>query len=375
MNRKERQEEAKKEADKNETAKSHELKMEKENSALKKLQAAAGLVDKSQVERLDWMYEQSAVQQKKTDEELMNMPIEGQSSKDLEDVKALGENISGSLFLKSATKTTEDMLRKLREDPLFQIRREEQNARAQLLSNPLVMQRIQKKQQKLGKKEKKKVKKAQKKEKKHAKKAAKKDKKANKKGKSSSSDSSADSDDSGAAARGAGAAAHGGRRSASRSPRRKQSQQQSEVERPGLGARRAKEPEKDLSHLGPSGAIVSRREEFAKQTEERKELALASRGAPRRMSEEEKKRKLDEMRADANRHDKRKDERILAAEKYEKEIDERDEKSRATSDQSYLREVRKEAFGGGQDSMADRLKSQRHRRQKNMNDPLERDDK
>merc|ERR1719261_1589870 len=98
-------------------------------------------------------------------------------------MKALQESTAGSLFLKSATKTTEDMMRKLREDPLFQIRREEQAAKASLLANPLVQAKLQKKQEKASKKQDKKMKKAMKKEKKAA-----------KKGKKSSSSSSSDSD-------------------------------------------------------------------------------------------------------------------------------------------------------------------------------------
>merc|ERR1719343_1908498 len=114
------------------------------------------------------------------------MPVTAQSDKDVEDVKRLNENTAGSLFLKTATKTTEDMLRKLREDPLFQIRREEQNARASIMANPLVMSRVKQKQDKQSKKAKKKAKKAAKKEKKALKKAIKKEKKALKKASSSS---------------------------------------------------------------------------------------------------------------------------------------------------------------------------------------------
>merc|ERR1719389_1193220 len=132
---------------------------ERESKALSKLQAAAGIMDRPQVERLDWMYEQSALTQK-TDDELMNTAVAADKDKDLEDVKKLGENTAGSLFLKSATKTTEDTLRKLREDPLFQIRRQEQAAKQELLTNPLVMAKLQKKQEKASKKQDKKMKKA-----------------------------------------------------------------------------------------------------------------------------------------------------------------------------------------------------------------------
>merc|ERR1712113_595015 len=103
-----------------------------------------GLVDRSQVDRLDWMYEQS-VAQKTTDEQRMNMPVPDQKDKDLEDVKSLGESTAGSLFLRSVTRTTEDTLRKLREDPLFQIRRQEQAARENMMANPLIMAKMKKK--------------------------------------------------------------------------------------------------------------------------------------------------------------------------------------------------------------------------------------
>merc|ERR1719229_1788215 len=132
-------------------------------------------MDKGHAERLDWMYEQSVT--KPDDDKLMNMPVAGQKDKDIEDVKQLGENTAGSLFLRSVTKTNEDTLRKLREDPMFQIRRQEQAARENMMANPLIMAKMKKKADKEAKKEQKKAKKAAKKEKKKAKKAAKKEKK------------------------------------------------------------------------------------------------------------------------------------------------------------------------------------------------------
>merc|ERR1712227_728151 len=99
------------------------------------------------------------------------MPVAAQKDKDIEDVKKLGESTAGSLFLSSATKTTEDMMRKLREDPLFQIRRQEQAAKESMLANPLVRARLQAKAQKHAKKAEKKARKHAKKEEKKAKKA------------------------------------------------------------------------------------------------------------------------------------------------------------------------------------------------------------
>jgi len=340
--------------------KSNEVAVEKETFALKKLQAAAGFVDRSHAERLDWMYEQSALTNKTDNDKLMNMPVADQKDKDVEDVKKLGENTAGSLFLKSATRTTEDMKRKLREDPLFQIRQQEQNAKVSMMANPLIMAKMQKKEEKQRKKEQKKVKKAAKKEKKAMKKAAKAEGgKIKKKKKSSSSSSSSSASPAKGLAQPVGLSASQSR-PRSRSPRR----------RADDSARSSGRQEA----LGPSGEVVDKREQFAKQILERRDAALASRGAAKRMTEEEKERRLAQMRADANRHEASKDNRIAAAEEKDREIEEQEKKARQGSDQKYFRDLREKAYMGEESgSVADRLRNQRHRRQKHLNDPLERD--
>merc|ERR1711953_331186 len=121
------------------------------------------------------------------------------------------------------------------------------------------------------------------------------------------------------------------------------------------------------------GTMVSKREERERLIAERKDLALASRGASKRMSEEDRKRKLDEMKSDAASHDRYKDRRIADAERKEKEIEAKEAEMRAKSDQSYFRDIRKDAYTNSDQNLADRLKSQRHRRGKNLNDNLERD--
>eukprot|EP00439_Symbiodinium_sp_Y106_P059701 s2299_g8.t1 len=298
---------------------------------------AAGMQQSSSAERLDWMYEQSAASVKPDEDTLMNMPINAQKDKDIEDVKNLQNSTAGSLFLCSATKTTEDMVRKLREDPLFQIRRQEHAARESMMTNPLIMAKIQKKQEKEAKKAAKKEKKAAKKEEKALKKAA----KAAKKAKDSSSDS--------------------------------------EPEPPRAAAREAplkrpREEEPDLSALGPSSVVVSKRMEHEQRVAKQKEQALASRGLGRRLTEEEKERRVEQMRVDAKKHEKMKDNRIASTEEREKQIEELEAKMRDKSDQKYFRDLRKDAYAGDAEmTMADRLQTQRHRRQKHLNDPLERD--
>eukprot|EP00435_Cladocopium_sp_Y103_P071990 s370_g39.t1 len=284
-------------------------------------------------ERLDWMYEQSAASVKPNDDELMNMPISAQKDKDIEDVKNLQGNTAGSLFLTSATKTTEDMVRKLREDPLFQIRRQEQAAKESMMTNPLIMAKIKKKQEKAAKKAAKKEKKAAKKEEKALKKAAKAKKK-------SSSDSS----------------------------------EAPPAPPPARKREREEPPEPDLSALGPSQVVLSKRMEHEMRVKQQKDAALASRGLGRRMTDEEKDQRVQQMRVDAKKHERMKDDRIASAEDREKQIEELEAKMREKSDQKYFRDLRKDAYAADAEmSVADRIKTQRHRRQKNINDPLEKD--
>lgn len=110
--------------------------------------------------------------------------------------------------------------------------------------------------------------------------------------------------------------------------------------------------------------MIDKRAEYSAQLEERKAAALASRGAPRRMDEADKKRRLEQMQLDAAKHEKFKDHRIANAERREKEVEELEAKMRMNSDQSYLRGMRQDAYMEGNGSVADRLKTQRHRRQK-----------
>lgn len=106
------------------------LTKERQQLELKKLQADAGLLSERDVtltvERMDWMYPNPVNDQKEKDEaHLLGKPVEDLST----NRRRLGENgdgyPGGSLFLKSLTKTSEDTLRKLREDPLMAIRQAE----------------------------------------------------------------------------------------------------------------------------------------------------------------------------------------------------------------------------------------------------------
>lgn len=391
-----------------------EKKADKENAALKQLQGLSGLMSKkpSGPERLDWMYEQSVAQ--KTEDELMNIKVSGEADKDIEKVNAL-KTTSGSLFLRDTKRTTEDTLRKLREDPLFQIRQEEHAARESLMANPLVMARVKAKQAKSSKKEKKQAKKAKKKAKKLAKKEKKAAKKAGKGSSSSSSSSSASSApeppiaapknevkadnnrrprspdrrensrdarrrrDAGSSGRDGRDARRGGDNARSRSRSRGRDRKESRRDR--SGDRRSPEKkvirkvaDQDLTHLGPQTSVLSARDDFFKKREERKDAALSSRGAPRRMDEEEKSRRYEEMRNDGRSHEASKDARIEANTDREKQMKDLEDKARLKgTDKKMFKEMRNDAYMGSDGSLADRLQTQRGRRQAGIVDSLEKD--
>lgn len=132
--------------------------------------------------------------------------------------------------------------------------------------------------------------------------------------------------------------------------------------------------------MGPSGVLIDKKAEEAALVAERRDKALASRGATKRLSEEERKEALERMRGDAAKHEAMKDRRISAAEEAERRQDEKDASMRNKSaisvggEGSYLKDVRAKAYGEEGLSVADRLRNQRSRRQKHLNDPLERGD-
>merc|ERR1712232_211125 len=112
---------------------------------------------------------------------------------------------------------------------------------------------------------------------------------------------------------------------------------------------------KDLTHLGPQTSMVSQREEREAKLARQKEEALASRGAPRRMTEEEKAKRLAQMRADANTHELTKDKKIADAERKEKEIERLEAEIRNSNQKNFIGEIRQEAYMESTSSMADRL--------------------
>ncbi|XP_034397550.1 pre-mRNA-splicing factor CWC25 homolog [Cyclopterus lumpus] len=157
-----------------------ELKDERAREEITKFAQEAGSIKKKD-DRLDWMYQGPAGQVSR-DEYLMGRAIDKQITDQYEEQES-GPSaetglLPGSIFNPTTPASNLDLAAKIREDPLFEIRKREEEKKREVLSNPVKMKKIKemlrlnlnmkdkKKKRKKGKKEKK-VDKERRKEKKH----------------------------------------------------------------------------------------------------------------------------------------------------------------------------------------------------------------
>eukprot|EP00397_Hematodinium_sp_SG-2012_P052825 GEMP01062696.1.p1 GENE.GEMP01062696.1~~GEMP01062696.1.p1 ORF type:complete len:396 (-),score=123.83 GEMP01062696.1:53-1240(-) len=387
-----------------------QLSAKKNARDIKKLQAAAGgKMPNKEVERLEWMYEQTSTKTKEEiEDDLMNTTIKDQKSEDVENMKKLQSNVAGSLFLKCATSATEDMMRKLREDPLFQIKQAELRRKESIMANPLLRDRIKIKHEKQDKKLGKKEKKLAKKEKKKEKKAKKKNKKCDTSSSSSSSPSRPRAPAAAPASRSdvlrqPASLNNDGRRSpprSERSPRLPDRRKERSPERrknrsPQRRKDRSPERRKDRSPERRKGRSAERvRSDGAQRTrsrskprrdavpaavsdrlkrrQEEEALKAKARGRGNQgLSAEEKARRLKDMMNDGKNHEEVKDAREKVFAEKEKEMEEVEKTLRGKHDRTVFKNMNQATYMSGTVSMEDRLKSNRHRRQKGILDPLE----
>ncbi|KAJ8907904.1 hypothetical protein NDN08_008007 [Rhodosorus marinus] len=140
---------------------------ERQLEELKRLEVESGKLDPSVLkkdEKIDWMYEfgKKGKEEEKTQEEYLTGQKEAQLNEPTEEVAG---SSSGGLLGSTGIR---DTAAKLLEDPLMQIKLEEQKAMRNLLSNPVRMEKIRKDME-ARKSDKKKEKKKHKKEKKEKK--------------------------------------------------------------------------------------------------------------------------------------------------------------------------------------------------------------
>ncbi|KFU89344.1 Pre-mRNA-splicing factor CWC25, partial [Chaetura pelagica] len=121
-------------------------------------------------EKLEWMY-QGPGGMVNREEYLMGRPVDKYIFEKAEEKDAGCSSetglLPGSIFAKSGANSVLDMANKIREDPLFMIRKREEEKKREVLNNPVKMKKIKELlQNSLDKKEKKKKKKEKKKHKK-----------------------------------------------------------------------------------------------------------------------------------------------------------------------------------------------------------------
>lgn len=155
-----------------------ELKEERAREEITRYAQETGAVKKKD-DRLDWMYQGPAGQISR-EEYLLGRPIDKQITQQYEEPES-GPSaetglLPGSIFNPTSSVSTNDMAAKIREDPLFEIRKREEEKKRGVLTNPVKMKEIQKmlrhnleKEKKRKQKKKKREEKERRKEKKHRK--------------------------------------------------------------------------------------------------------------------------------------------------------------------------------------------------------------
>ncbi|KAG7486166.1 hypothetical protein JOB18_026272 [Solea senegalensis] len=146
-----------------------QLKDERAREEITRYAEDSGAIKKKD-DRLDWMY-QGPVSSVSRDEYLLGRSIDKQITDQYEEPES-GPSaetglLPGSIFNPATPASNLDLAAKIREDPLFEIRKREEEKKREVLSNPVKMKKIKEMlRQNLDKKEKKKKRKKDKKEKK-----------------------------------------------------------------------------------------------------------------------------------------------------------------------------------------------------------------
>ena len=119
------------------------LKEEQHYEELKRLQVEAGLIPKSRLQRLDWMYEGGAIKNTSSEEYLLGRPV------------TEPETIQGEwrpvLCKESTANMNNEIFTKIHEDPMYAILHEEQRRRKDILNNPQRMMELKKEIEKMKK--------------------------------------------------------------------------------------------------------------------------------------------------------------------------------------------------------------------------------
>lgn len=123
-----------------------ELKEERAREEITKFAQETGALKKKD-ERLDWMYQGPAGQISR-EEYLLGRPVDKQIMQQYEEPESGPSSetglLPGSIFNPTTAASNLDMAAKIREDPLFEIRKREEDKKRSVLTNPVKMKEIQK---------------------------------------------------------------------------------------------------------------------------------------------------------------------------------------------------------------------------------------
>uniref|UniRef100_A0A3B1IH71 CWC25 spliceosome associated protein homolog n=1 Tax=Astyanax mexicanus TaxID=7994 RepID=A0A3B1IH71_ASTMX len=123
-----------------------ELKEERAREEITRFAQETGALKKKD-ERLDWMYQGPAGQISR-EEYLLGRPVDKQILQQYEEPESGPSSetglLPGSIFNPTTAASNLDMAAKIREDPLFEIRKREEDKKRSVLTNPVKMKEIQK---------------------------------------------------------------------------------------------------------------------------------------------------------------------------------------------------------------------------------------
>ncbi|XP_036255004.1 pre-mRNA-splicing factor CWC25 homolog isoform X3 [Molothrus ater] len=145
-----------------------ELQEERAREEMQRYAEDMGTVRKRE-EKLEWMY-QGPGGMVNRDEYLLGRPVDKFILDKVGDKDSAGDTglLPGSIFARAGASSVLDMATKIREDPLFMIRKREEEKKREVLNNPVKMKKIKALlQNSLDKKERKRKKEKKKKHKKH----------------------------------------------------------------------------------------------------------------------------------------------------------------------------------------------------------------
>ncbi|XP_028828733.1 LOW QUALITY PROTEIN: pre-mRNA-splicing factor CWC25 homolog [Denticeps clupeoides] len=146
-----------------------ELRAERAREEITRYAQETGALKKKD-DRLDWMY-QGPSGQVSRDEYLLGRPVDKQITQQYEEPESGPSSdtglLPGSIFNPNVAASSLDMAAKIREDPLFEIRKREEEKKRGVLTNPVKMKKIKEMLRHNLEKEKKKKKQKERKKEKH----------------------------------------------------------------------------------------------------------------------------------------------------------------------------------------------------------------